>query len=101
MVEMVWDEAKNSQMLHFSCGSVYWYRVYDPKLTLCGQDIPFIGNTTFRFLGAPVSVHNIHEKVRSDIVTKLESMLSQVDATLVTCRQKLRLYRDAICPRLT
>lgn len=76
-------------------------RAYDPKLTLCGQDIPFIGNTTFRFLGAPVSVPNIQEKVRQDIVTKLESMLSRVDASLVTCRQKLRLFRDAICPRLT
>ena len=48
-----------------------------------------------------MSVQNIQEKVRSDIVTKLESRLSQVDTTLVTCRQKLRLYRDAICPRLT
>ena len=28
-------------------------------------------------------------------------MLSRVDATLVTSQQKLRLFRDAVCPRLT
>ena len=76
-------------------------RVYDPQLSLCGQTIPFIGDTTFKFLGAPVTIHNSQEKARSALLEKLRSMLSKVDATLLTIHQKLRLYRDAICPRLT
>ena len=31
---------------------------YDPELTLNGEPIPYIGDSTFRFLGAPVSVHS-------------------------------------------
>ena len=63
--------------------------------------IPFIDITTFKFLGAPVSIHNIQEETRSALVAKLERLLSQVDDTLVTGQQKLRLYKDAVCPRLT
>ena len=76
-------------------------KAYDPQLSLCGERIPFIGNTTFKFLGAPVSVHNIQEETRSTLSAKLERLLSRVDATLVTGQQKLRLFRDAVCPRLT
>ena len=76
-------------------------KAYDPKLFLCGMRIPFIGNTTFRFLGAPMSIHNIQEETRSALSATLESLLSRVDVTLVTCQQKLRLYRDAVCPCLT
>ena len=76
-------------------------RVYDPQLLLCGQTIPFIGSSTFRFLGTPVTIHNTQEKARSALLQKLQTLLSKVDATQLTSHQKLRLFRDGVCPRLT
>ena len=76
-------------------------QVYDPQLSLCGQSIPHLGNGTFKFLGAPVTVYNSQEKARSALLEKLETMLVKVDATLLTSRQKLKLYKDAVCPCLT
>ena len=34
------------------------------------------------------------------LLDKLETVLVNVDATLLTSHQKLRLYKDAVCPRL-
>ena len=31
---------------------------YDPSLKLQGDTIPFIGDSTFRFLGAPITIHD-------------------------------------------
>ena len=76
-------------------------RVYDPQLSLCGQTIPHIGSGTFRFLGAPVTVHNSQDKAKTALLEKLQTMLAKVDATQLSSRQKLRLFRDAVCPRLT
>jgi potassium voltage-gated channel Eag-related subfamily H protein 8 len=74
---------------------------YDPKLTLNGETIPYIGNSTFRFLGAPVTISGTGTQTRDDLVLKLTSLLEKVDSTLLTRQQKLRLYQLAICPRLT
>ena len=75
-------------------------KVYHPQLSLCGEGIPFLCDTTFRFLGAPVSIHNIQEETRTALTAKLERLLSLVDVTLVTSQQKVRLFRDAVCPCL-
>ena len=48
-------------------------RVYDPQLQLCGQTIPFIGSSTFRFLGAPVTINNSQEKARCALLEKLQT----------------------------
>ena len=45
-----------------------------------------------------MSIHNIEEETRSALTAKIERLLSQVDATLVTGQQKLRLFRDAVYP---
>lgn len=62
--------------------------------------IPLIGITTFKFLGAPVSIHHIQKETRSALVTKLERLLSRVDATVVMGQHKLRLYKDTVCTLL-
>ena len=43
-------------------------QVYDPQLSLCGQTIPFIGTSTFKFLGAPVTIHNSKDKAKSALL---------------------------------
>ena len=76
-------------------------RAYNPNLTLSGQPIPNLGDTTFWFLGAPVAVHSPSDETRDHLVTKLASMLEKVDATSITHQQKLKLFKVSICPRLT
>ena len=62
-------------------------KIADPCLTLSGQQIPSIGKNTNR--------------ARAEIKNRLLSMLQLVDQSGVTRLQKLKLYKLAICPRLT
>ena len=74
---------------------------YDPNLTLNGEAIPYIGDSTFHFLGAPVCIHGTKTQARDGLIKKLTHLLEKVDATLVSRQQKLKLFKLAICPRLT
>ena len=74
---------------------------YDPLLSLCSKTIPFIGNSTFRFLGTPVTIRYSQGKAQEELLAKLQSLLPKVDATQLTCHQKLRMFKDAVCPRLS
>ena len=76
-------------------------RAYNPSLTLSDQSIPYLGDTTFRFLGAPVAIHSISAETREHLVNKLSTMLQRVDDTSITRQQKLKFFKVCICPRLT
>ena len=76
-------------------------RAYNLNLTLSDQPIPYLGDTTFRFLGAPVAIHSTSAETREHLATKLSAMLQKVDNTSITCQQKLNLFKVCICPRLT
>ena len=68
---------------------------YDPKLMLNKEAVPYIGDSTFHFLGAPVSLHSTSMQARESLLEKLRALLQKVDATLVTRQQKLKLYKVA------
>ena len=72
----------------------------DPQLTLSGQSLPFLGNGTIRFLGLPVQIPQNPSTARLDLKQALRRMLQAVDRCPVTRRQKLKLYKLGICPRL-
>ena len=74
---------------------------YDPNLTLNREAIPYIGDSTFLFLGAPVCIHGTKTQARDGLIKNLTHLLEKVDATLVSRQQKLKLFKLAICPRLT
>ena len=74
---------------------------YDPNLSLNGETIPYIGDSTFHFLGAPVCIHGTTAQARDGLIKKLTHLLKKVDATLVSRQQKLKLFKLAVCPRLT
>ena len=76
-------------------------KAYNPNLKLKNETIPYLGETTFRFLGAPVAIHSTSDQSREHLVAKLTSMLEKVDATPITRQQKLKLFKVSICPRLT
>ena len=74
---------------------------FNPELSLNDTPIPYLGDSTINFLGAPVSFVRKKMDIRQSVKTKLEVLLQRVDASLVTRQQKLRLYKLAVCPRLT
>ena len=76
-------------------------KAYNPTLKLNNEPIPYLGETTFRFLGAPVAIHSTSDQSREHLVSKLTSMLQKIDATSITRQQKLKLFKVSLCPRLT
>ena len=56
---------------------------YNPELTMNEETIPYTGNSTFHFLGAPVSVHATSAQSIECLLLKLRSLLEKIDATLV------------------
>jgi len=74
---------------------------YNPELTLDQETIPYIGDSTFLFLGAPISIHNTRAQAKDALLKKLDSLLQKVDVCLITRQQKLKLFKACICPRLT
>ena len=73
-------------------------KAYNPDLTLNKEPIPYLGDSTFHFLGAPVAIHSTAAETRNHLVTKLSSMLRKVDDVPITRQQKLKLFRICICP---
>ena len=74
---------------------------FDPALVIDGQPIPFIGKEAIKFLGKVIQVPLDTNNIKSQLLNKLSRMLERVDETPVTRQQKLRLYRAAICPRMS
>ena len=76
-------------------------KVYDPKLQVAGKKIPFVGNHPVKFLGGTIQIPTNTALAREAISDKLASLLTRVDEIPVTRKQKLKLYRLGICPRLS
>ena len=75
-------------------------KTYDPRLTLYGQPIHFIGKEAIKYHGVTVQVPLDSDTIKHRLSSKLQTMLEKVDNVPVTSHQKLLLYRAAICPRL-
>ena len=75
-------------------------RLADPHLSLNGTPIPF-STRPVQFLGMQVQVPSDDCAARELLLTRLSEMLSAIDDTLVTRKQKLLLYPGGVCPRLT
>ena len=75
-------------------------RFFNPRLSLCSEEIPFLDSYTILFLGMPVtSIMSAigHQELFS---AKLLHLLNRVDSSPVTTKQ-IRLYRAGVCPHLT
>lgn len=74
-------------------------KLVDPHLYIEGQKIPF-ASAPVKFLGRIFEVpHNI-TKFKENISSRLQRMLDCVNSCPLTRRQKLRMYRAGVCPRL-
>jgi hypothetical protein len=68
---------------------------------VAGGEIPFAGNHLVRFLGGTIQVPRNPSLARDAITEKLASILARVDATPITRKQKLKLFRLGACPRVS
>ena len=48
-----------------------------------------------------MAIHPTSDQSREHLVSKLTSMLQKIDATSITCQQKLKIFKVSLCPRLT
>ena len=75
-------------------------KLMDPQLCLNGAVIPFTEDPV-RFLGLDLHVPSHNISPRPSIISRLQAMLTAVDETPLTRRQKMLLYSAGVCPRLT
>ena len=75
-------------------------KVIDPQLTIANKEIPFMGNKSIKFLGMRIEFPMNTAAAKQELEQKLESMLHAVDKTPLTSQQKLKTYRQGVCPRL-
>ncbi len=73
----------------------------DPKLSINEDSIPPVGDQPIKFLGMTVQVPRDAAGARSALKESLERMLTAVDKAAVSRNQKLRLFKQGICPRLS
>ena len=76
-------------------------KVYDPNLTLSGDTLPFIGNHPVKFLGGVIQVPSDNQAARGMLKSKLDTLLSRIDQTPVTSKQKMLIFKLGVCPRIS
>ena len=75
-------------------------KLVDPHLFLNGVPIPFSADPV-RFLGMQVQVPRNEGSAREAVLSRLQVMLTSIDETPLTRKQKLLLYSGGVCPLLT
>ena len=75
-------------------------KLVDPHLSIDGQHIPFALGPV-KFLGRSFQIPHNANKVKQDLSSCLQRMLERVDSCPLTRRQKLKMYRAGVCPRLS
>ena len=76
-------------------------RTTNPGLHISHEKIPFLGNNSTSFLGLPINATLSLDSIKQQIHSKLEGFLTATDQSPLSRQQKLKIYRLAICPRLT
>ena len=75
-------------------------RVYDAKLAMTGEPLPFLADKAVKFLGLPITTRFDSEEIKSILMSKLDNYLTRVHEAPLTRQQKLRIYKEALIPRL-
>lgn len=72
----------------------------DHKLYIVGEVIPGLEGSQFTFLGMPIQVPSDLTSSKLSFMAALERMLQAIDNVPVSQSQKLRLFKQGLCPRL-
>ena len=76
-------------------------RTTNPRLHIAQEMIPYLGNRSTSFLGLPINATLSLDSIKLQLQSKLEKFLTVTDQSPLSRQQKLKIYRNAICPRLT
>ena len=76
-------------------------RRVNPGVKISGESISPVEDDSFKFLGMPIRVYKNNNTAKSSLQENLKRMLNLVDSTPLTSHQKLRLFKEGICPRLS
>ena len=71
------------------------------NLSIGGECVSPVEDDSFKFLGMPVRVYNNNNAARTSLLENLQRMLGLIDDAPLTRQQKLRLFKQGVCPRLT
>ena len=72
----------------------------DPQLTLNNLPIPPVADEPIKFLGMPLSSTFDDNHHKQHLVCKLESLMTKVDRSFLSRKQKLKVFSLGVCPRL-
>ena len=76
-------------------------KLVDPHLSISDESIPYTGDKPVKFLGLEIQVPPNRQRAREIVRARLKDMLQRKDSCPITTRQKLQVYRAAVCPRLS
>jgi hypothetical protein len=77
------------------------YSSYDPKLTINGAPIKFIGHDPFKFLGVKIYHDMKQDKIREAIKAKFTNMFEVVDKDKITGPMKIWIYEFFISSKMS
>lgn len=77
------------------------YSPFDPKLYISNAALTFIADSPFKFLGRKIYVHLTEHAQLKETADTLVTMLTMVDALLLSGPMKLWLYNFGVVPRLS
>ena len=78
-------------------------KVFDPKLKMVENSLPFLADKAVKLLGLPITTRfdsEEIEEIKSSLVSKLDTYLTQAHKSALTQQQKLRIYKGALKPHL-
>ena len=73
----------------------------NPHLSISNERIPFLGSKSTSFLWLTVNATLSTDSIKEQLQLKLERYLNLTDQSPLSRQQKLRIYKEAICPRLS
>ena len=74
---------------------------YDPQLEIGGIEIPFIHQSSMRFLGLEIFKDLSDKEIISGVDSKLKDLLVRVDKDNVNSLAKLWMYKNHIVSRMS
>ena len=76
-------------------------RVYDPKLRIGSETVPFVGCSVFKFLGLPFDMSLSPCIVQNKLVEHIDFLCEKIDALCIRRWQKIKIYQLYVCSSMS
>ena len=76
-------------------------RVYDPKLQIGSETVPFVGCSVFKFLGLPFDMSLSPCVVQNKLVKHIDFLCEKIDALCIRRWQKIKIYQLYVCSSMS